>query len=680
MLKLKVRLHGQNIQSLELADPATVYWAGRNESCQIPLKAESGLSRQHFKIFFKDDRWHLEVVSRYGQVQIGESSTRELELKEGVAFGLPPYDFSVESQQTIAIDENMALVSGSDVKARALVATGGPEEKTVTRAIQRGAQFVLQYRDPESKTDKLYVLTKDQYIIGRDASCDIVINDGRVSRRQFKLSHNKGQIWLEDYQGVNGTLINKTKVETKEAVAIKSGDKISVLSHKFSFEVRDPDFESKMEQVRQLALLNPELPPELQVPANSRMDGLSLVNSGNPYGQLQPVNSSGVPGPVLYDQQNSSYGHTSNASLNQGQIKTLNFWGLKIALTKENKMRLGLVGFLLIVLVFAANDDSSEFDPANEVAERPADPFSKLTPEEQKHVKVQYELAKDLYTKGNYQLAKEELGKVHAKIPSYLDSAELSRFIEVGIQSAQEREQQERLKREAAESEERIQNLVSFCRQQIKPTTTSVELEECLSAAILLNPEHELIVKVRDEVARVEEEQKTREAERLLHEAQVAELTKQFKLASEIGKKDPLKGIAAFNEFQKLTMPDPDKLQEKAKDEIRRLEQKIKLKVNAAISAVRGLVDSGKHKEAIIALEKASEVAPEDATLKEEIERITEELRKRMQALYQEAILEENIGNIETAKERWRKIIGNDIPNGEYFSKAKSKLKKYGGS
>lgn len=678
MLTVSVRLHGQTIQTLELSDLETVYWAGRNEHCQIQLKASNGISRQHFKIFFKDGLWQVEVVSRFNQIQMGAESVAGMILKDGMAFSLTPYEFLVQDPVEVAAKENLAVAAGNEYEAPQIKdPQESPGDKTVTRALEKNAQFVLLYRGPDSKSEKIFILTNDTYLIGRDPGCDIVIDDARVSRRQFKLERKNGQYFLIDNQGVNGTYVNKDKVPSKEPLYLRSGDKIVVLNHKFFYEIRDPDFENKMQQVKHLALVEPVLPPELQTPMDQGDVGLPSVDPVAMYG-LQPSVSAGLPGPAHYGPQ--AYLPPPSAPMPTGpSVKELNLWGYKIPLTKQNKIRLGLVGLIFFIVVYSASQDEVDLDATKQVAALPADPLAKLTPEEQKQVKVQYELAKDLYHQGNYQLAKDELAKVLAKVPSYLDSEELGRFIEVGIQSAQEREQQERLKREAAEVEERIQNLVTHCRQQIKITTTSDELEECLAAAIQLNPEHELIVTVRQDVAKIEEDRKIRERDLLNKAAEAAELAKIFEEARALGEKDPLKGIQAFKDMLTLRMHDPDKLLEKAPVEIKALEKKIKGRVNAAIAAVRGLVDTGKHRDAVIALEKATLVAPNDRTLQDEIDRIVEELRKKMQVLYQEAILEENIGNIDTAKDRWRKIVEQDIPNGEYYAKAISKLKKYGG-
>ncbi len=656
MLKIEVRLHGQVIQTLELSDPATTYWVGRSENCQISLKAANGISRQHLKIQLKEGLWNAEVVSPFGNVQIGSQSLRQLTLQEGTSFSLPPYEFAVGNQYTMSSQEELPLASGDSKQSGLALSPSSSHhsDHTVTMALSRAQQIVLSYRNSETKEEKIHLLTKNSYQIGRDSGCDIVIEDSKVSRKQFKIIYDASQYFVIDNQGVNKTYLNKTKITTGEPILLKSGDKISILNHHFNFEVRDPDYQNKLEKVQHLTLVDPN---KIVAHNLSSLALDPLMNSSNP---------------AIADLS------TAMNSPPQTQVKALNFWGLKISLTKENKIRLALGAILMLALIISTSNNHDGSNPVD-VENRPANPLSKLTPEEQKQVKVQYELAKDLYTKGNYQLAKEELSKIHAKIPSYLDSTELARFIEVGIQSTKEREHQERLKREAAEAEERIQNIVAYCRQQNKPEDGTQELDDCLAPAIQLNPEHELILKVRAEAQRFEEEKKAKEAELAFKNAQINELRKQFKAAQELGQKNPLKGIKAFEDVLKLQMPDPDKLLVKAKREIKKLEMQIQTNVNSAIASVKTLVDSGKHKEAIIALEKALAVSPEDNSLSEEIERITLDLRKKMQTLYQEAILEENIGNIDTAKDRWQKIIAQDIPNGEYYAKARLKLKKYGG-
>ena len=96
------------------------------------------------------------------------------------------------------------------------------------------------------------------------------------------------------------------------------------------------------------------------------------------------------------------------------------------------------------------------------------------------------------------------------------------------------------------------------------------------------------------------------------------------------------------------------------------------------------LYQSQNLKGAILALRQARQADPTNTEIPGKIEKITTELRKQMMSLYQEGILEESFGNVDGgenkagAKDKWKKILDLDIPEGEYYKKAYIKLKKYG--
>ena len=54
------------------------------------------------------------------------------------------------------------------------------------------------------------------------------------------------------------------------------------------------------------------------------------------------------------------------------------------------------------------------------------------------------------------------------------------------------------------------------------------------------------------------------------------------------------------------------------------------------------------------------------------------ELRRELKGVYEDSVLEESLGNVDSAKEKWKKIVKDDLEKGEYGQKAKSKLQKYG--
>lgn len=55
---------------------------------------------------------------------------------------------------------------------------------------------------------KIYPLSQGQITVGRDASCDIVINDAEISRHHAKLTQQADSYVLEDMGSTNGTFVD----------------------------------------------------------------------------------------------------------------------------------------------------------------------------------------------------------------------------------------------------------------------------------------------------------------------------------------------------------------------------------------------------------------------------------------------------------------------------------------
>lgn len=66
----------------------------------------------------------------------------------------------------------------------------------------------------QEATDQKQIFTKPELRIGRDASCEIRLNDETVSNQHARLSYRNKQWWIEDLLSTNGTFLNDEKVET----------------------------------------------------------------------------------------------------------------------------------------------------------------------------------------------------------------------------------------------------------------------------------------------------------------------------------------------------------------------------------------------------------------------------------------------------------------------------------
>mgnify|MGYP001097944152 CR=1 FL=1 len=74
--------------------------------------------------------------------------------------------------------------------------------------------------------DRQQWIVKDKLLIGRDVSCDIVINDRQVSRRHAQISLEKEEVLLSDLDSKNGIYINGLLID--HPVHIKEGDIVKI--------------------------------------------------------------------------------------------------------------------------------------------------------------------------------------------------------------------------------------------------------------------------------------------------------------------------------------------------------------------------------------------------------------------------------------------------------------------
>jgi hypothetical protein len=63
-----------------------------------------------------------------------------------------------------------------------------------------------------------------ELIIGRDQSCDLMIQDDTISSHHSRLSYHHHQWWIEDMHSTNGTFLNQERLTTPTVMI--DGDEI----------------------------------------------------------------------------------------------------------------------------------------------------------------------------------------------------------------------------------------------------------------------------------------------------------------------------------------------------------------------------------------------------------------------------------------------------------------------
>lgn len=165
----------------------------------------------------------------------------------------------------------------------------------------------------------------------------------------------------------------------------------------------------------------------------------------------------------------------------------------------------------------------------------------------------------------------------------------------------------------------------------------------------------------------------------------IQQLRRMFEDAEKAEKEgDYIAILAAYDLVVQSKLPDPGGLKKKSVNRIKQLKKEMAIKIKKFEQEAMDFEQKKNLKQAVLTLREAIKIDPTREDLKDRAENVKNDLRKIMMEIYQEGILEESFGNVEGgdnrvgAKEKWRKIIDTDLPDGEYYQKAYIKLKKYG--
>lgn len=667
MARLRVRLRGKPVSDVSLNQEQS-YVAGRKEDCDIVLQAEKGISREHFKIYFENGSWNVQVVSRYGEVIYNGQNAQAFSLEHGSQFSVPPYEFEflqtseevsgVSSPGTQSDSSNLPALTNAGLPSN----FDGDEEKTVIGVAPMVAY--IKVVDSENEPKEIIRLDEgDSWVAGRDPSCHIQIRDQRVSRRQFEIRRSGSQYMIIDLGSVNGTLLNGNPISSAEPVAIKSGDSVIVLNNYLFFELHDANFKNRLENVN-VQTVNPLVPTSHTLSPMNSQNGYDM--SMAPYQvqmQYPAVGGAAMPTPGA-----------SGAPGTPGVKPKFDF--------EKNRPKVIGAAILILVLAYFLSDNGQDGrSPATPTAPpgSPMEMFLKLKPEQQALVRQRYKDAKNLYMQGKYQLAQDEIVKLQELVPDYEDIKEIERLSKEAIFIQGQQRRQEELEKAKIETEEKIQQQANECQKKISSTITMSEIEDCLSPVLQFNPEHPRILALKSQAEALIAQKEAKEAERAAYQASVAKLRGLYDRAQMMEKTaKPLDVIAAYERVLAANLPDPNGIKSRAKGNIAFIRQSMNSKTANLQAEAEKFYQAQNLKGAILALRKARILDPSNFTLPEKIDQYTNELRKQMMTIYQEGILEENLGNVDAAKEKWKKILELDVPDGEYYKKAYIKLKKYG--
>ncbi|MDE0118469.1 MAG: FHA domain-containing protein [Bdellovibrionales bacterium] len=692
MLKLIIKHKGKILQetSLELNKE---YLIGRGKDNQIILPEQPGISRKHLSLSVgEDDQWIVKNLSQTqelilegeekqeGTVPIGGSfqirdfhftlidekkslvTTQQPE-EENLATEEPPPGYKTESQidkinntkkeldhfpESSLSSSVPELVSGDD-KTR-IMNIGDDKQKLLTC-------LKVSY-DDDTPRDIFKLEDQSEWVFGRDESADIIVDNPNISREHFKITQDKGFYYIQDLKSSNGTILNDKELSPGKTYPIQSGDVIYIMDIDIVFEIKNLSLEKKLAGLK-------APPPPVPVP--------SATNT--PFG-LVPIQTppGGAPPPVPY------LPPPLPADL-PGVIMETPEEAENLSVFQKNKKRLIIYGVLMIVLFFFVNKEKQkEKEPPEEMAPQ-AGSLAGLTPQQTQIVKDTYQVAQQLYSKGKFEYCKSEIKKVHEYTDSYQDSKKLEIACMQAAENKKRKHDLELKKQKAKETEEFIQKITSKCAKEFERFRLKYELVDCLNPAIELAPADSRIHTLTERFDAIElekEEKKQRRAERKRF---IGSIRNKYNYAKSLYKRGQvLKSMSAYQHFINISNhKELKETRETAKRELASIKKNFNDTNNRLNRKCEGQFNSQSFQKAYYTCKKASEKIPESHNKKALafMEKARQKLEVKMRPIYEEASLNESVGNVSAAKEDWNKILSQDVDTGLYYNRAKEKLNKY---
>lgn len=677
---LKVLLHGREITELTL-EIGREFTFGRAASCDVQLEAQAGISRTHFRIFHDGQAWRAEVLAKFGHLISGGQPVPSLVLEDGGVFKLVDYDFRYVEVAVAAeeSEQSYAAASGEAIShSRAMVATSaaiplaavenfeGNDE--VTRVVGASSAVPhLRFND-SAGSEKLTPLTgKETWIVGREPSCDIVISDRKASRKQFELTVSSQGCFVRDLGSSNGTSLNGEQLQPDALKPIKSGDVLQIGQLTIHFELRDPGFAEKVmvlsNRLPPVALPQPPAPLAIAPPATYEIVGFPTVQQAGGAVRLPSVNNNGF----------------------DGAYPPPDGWADPAADARRKKMRFYLIAAAVLVplIAFLAMDDKK---PAKAKAKPPPvvandEDFARLSPQNQQKVKESFVLGRQYFMQQKLTSAAEQLRIVHELLPKgYENSLAMARECEEAQRQADLLRQLEIDKQKAEEANRTVERNLAECEPIARRTFNLAELDGCLAPTYTYNPGHPKVAEyqrwVKDRISfRDQSTKKKQEYDRL-----VTIGAGLFQRAQEIEKRGEVEdAIEAYQKHIAANYPDPKGLKARSRQAINKINSSINGNATDEVAAAEAEYAKTNYRAAIDHALVALAHDPKSQRAQLLIARVRKELDLKLRELYEEATISEGIGNLPDAKEKWRRIVDTDHPEGSYYKKAANKLKAYGG-
>ena len=91
----------------------------------------------------------------------------------------------------------------------------------------------LVVRSGGGRAGETFPLDEDETTVGRSPECNIFLDDVTVSRRHAVVKRRGDQLEIEDLGSLNGTFLNRRRIES--AAPVSDGDELQIGKYRLTF-------------------------------------------------------------------------------------------------------------------------------------------------------------------------------------------------------------------------------------------------------------------------------------------------------------------------------------------------------------------------------------------------------------------------------------------------------------
>jgi tetratricopeptide (TPR) repeat protein/pSer/pThr/pTyr-binding forkhead associated (FHA) protein len=531
---------------------------------------------------------------------------------------------------------------------------GGPPDNTQTQNTSPSGLNeidLLLLLPPGASSVNEYAISKAQTIIGNAADCDLVLFDPAVAARHAKITRKGVRLTLETLDDastlLNGLVITGPKVLSDQDV-ITLG------------------------------------PVEIVVSASNRAgkkaaeQRLVTTHSAQEFLPLNDSYSSPEP-----SKDYTSLPEGTLASLSPEADKKKTLLERYRAMPERQKLIVGLGAVVVMYLVFAPDNEPQKKPPAETPKQTTTQPtteklrrFEDLTPEQQKYVAAQHDLALGHFKNQEYDKAIYEIDKIFALVDDYKDSQDIKRYSMEGKRKLEAQLEEENRKAKKAEMIKQIQSLLADATKE-KANKNYAKALEILSQIFIIDPDNAAATSLRKEIEQLQDEaQKKLEQDKL--QKQIDDSAQQIydQALASMNRHEFIQCRKLIEEILKSGTLVPGLIDKAHALEVK-LHQMIQRLLKPHLARAKQFEDNSEYLEAFQEYSEALLLDPTNKKASLGKARMHAHLVLIAKQHYTEGLLLESYSDFDKAKTSFEYCLKHAPPHSLYATKARDKLKLY---